>query len=134
MIRLLALFLAASLSLAVATADGAERAEPELGVESSIMLPSDSSIRNWQADGDRGIWVQARGGRWYYGTFAGLCFEIDSALAIAVDTRGLSRLDRFSTILVRGERCPLSSFVTSAPPPSKKDKVAAKKAQAAAEN
>ncbi len=99
-----------------------------LGVESSIVFPSDSSIRNWQADRERGIWIQGRGNAWYYGTFAGLCRDIDFAQAIGFETRGAGRLDKFSAIIVRGERCQLSSFVSSAPPPSKQEKDAAKKA------
>jgi hypothetical protein len=104
-----------------------------LGVESGIVFPSDSSIRNWKADRDRGIWIEGRRGEWYYGSFAGICRDLDFAQAIGVDVRGSARLDRFATILVRGERCPLTSFVSSAPPPSKKDKKAAKEAAKAAE-
>lgn len=93
-----------------------------LGEEAGIVFPSNSSIRNWRADRDRGVWIQDRRGDWYYGQFAGICRDADFAQAIGVDTRGTSRLDRFSTIIVRGERCPLSSFVTSDGPPSKRDK------------
>lgn len=135
------LLAAALLPLGGAVAAAAEpaprdaKAPRELGVESSIVFPSDSSIRNWRADRDRGIWIQDRRGDWYYGTFAGFCRDLDFAQVIGVDTRGISRLDRFATIIVRGERCQLSSFVTSAPPPSKKDKAAARKAaEAAKEN
>ncbi len=99
-----------------------------LGVESSIVFPSDSSIRNWRADRERGIWIQGRGNQWYYGTFAGLCRDLDFAQAIGFETRGAGRLDKFASIIVRGERCQLSSFVTSAAPPSKEEKEAAKKA------
>ena len=93
-----------------------------LGVEASIIFPSDSSIRNWKADRGRGIWIQDRQRNWYYGTFAGFCRDVDFVQAIGVETRGAGRLDKFASIIVRGERCPLSSFVTSAPPPSKRDK------------
>jgi len=113
---------------AAAAANEPAVAPRELGVESSIVFPSASSIRNWQADRDRGIWIQGRGNAWYYGTFAGLCRDIDFAQAIGFETRGAGRLDKFSAIIVRGERCQLSSFVSSAPPPSKQEKDAAKKA------
>ena len=107
---------------AAAAANEPSKEARALGVESSIVFPSDSSIRNWQADRERGIWIEGRRGEWYYGSFAGLCRDVDFAQAIGVETRGASRLDRFAAIIVRGERCPLSSFVTSAPPPSKRDK------------
>ncbi|MBY4637901.1 DUF6491 family protein [Sphingopyxis sp. XHP0097] len=118
--KILALSLAASLlPLSAAAANEPAEAPRALGEEASIVFPSDSTIRNWRADRDRGIWVQDRRGDWFYGTFAGICRDIDFAPQIAVDSRGVNRLDRFATILVRGERCPLVSFVTSAPPPSK---------------
>ena len=113
---------AATLPLSVAAAAEPAQASRALGVESSIVFPSDSSIRNWRADDGRGVWIQDRRGDWYYGVFAGYCRDVDFAHAIGVETRGTSRLDRFATIIVRGERCPLTSFVTSAPPPSKRDK------------
>ena len=119
----LALSLAAMLLPLSAAAATEPAEEPRaLGVEASIVFPSDSSIRTWRADRGRGIWIQDRKGDWYYGTFAGYCRDVDFAQAIGVETRGASRLDRFAAIIVRGERCPLSSFVTSAPPPSKRDK------------
>lgn len=127
MISNLALSLAAALlplSAAAANEPAAKTADAPRapGVEASIVFPSNSSIRNWQADRGRGIWIQDRRGNWYYGTFAGYCRDADFASAIGVETRGAGRLDRFSTIVVRGERCPLSSFTTSAAPPSRRDK------------
>lgn len=119
----LALSLAAALlPLSAAAANEPATDAPALGVEASIAFPSDSSIRNWQADRGRGIWIQDRQRAWYYGTFAGYCRDVDFAQAIGVETRGAGRLDRFSAILVRGERCPLTSFVTSAGPPPRRDK------------
>src|SRR3546814_15686362 len=101
---------------------GAAAAEPakaprQIGAEASIVFPSDTTIRNWRADRERGIWVQDRRGDWYYGLFAGLCRDVDFAQAIGVDTRGAARLDRLATPLLRGDRCPLVSFCPSAPPP-----------------
>ena len=130
--RTLSILLAAGLLPFGAAAAEPAKTERALGVESSIVFPSDSSIRNWRADRDRGIWIQDRRGDWYYGTFAGFCRDLDFAQVIGVDTRGISRLDRFATLVVRGERCQLSSFVTSAPPPTKKEKAAARKAAEAA--
>jgi hypothetical protein len=136
----LALSLAAVL-LPLSAAAAANEPAPEstkearaLGVESSIVFPSDSSIRNWQADRDRGIWIQGRGNDWYYGTFAGFCRDLDFAQAIGFETRGAGRLDKFASIIVRGERCQLTSFVNSAPPPSKAERKAAREAEKAAQN
>ncbi|MGV1682108.1 DUF6491 family protein [Sphingopyxis sp. NJF-3] len=136
----LALSLAAMLlPLSAAAADEPAKAPREIGAEASIVFPSDTTIRNWRADRERGIWVQDRRGDWYYGLFAGICRDVDFAQAIGFDTRGQSRLDRFATLIVRGERCPLVSFVNSAPPPSKAERDKAKdiadtKAENSAEN
>ena len=132
----LALSLAAVLlPLSAAAAANEPAKEPRaLGVESSIVFPSDSTIRNWQADRGRGIWIEGRRGEWYYGTFAGFCRDVDFAQAIGVETRGAGRLDKFASIIVRGERCMLSSFVTSAPPSSKAERKAAREAEKAAQN
>ncbi|HJS12813.1 DUF6491 family protein [Sphingopyxis sp.] len=131
----LALSLAAMLLPLSAAAANEPVTEPRaLGVESSIVFPSDGTIRNWQADRDRGIWIEGRRGEWYYGSFAGICRDVDFAHAIGVETRGAGRLDKFASIIVRGERCQLSSFVTSAPPPSKAERKAAREAEKAAQN
>jgi hypothetical protein len=119
---------------AAAAANEPSKEARALGVESSIVFPSDSSIRNWQADRDRGIWIRGRGNDWYYGTFAGFCRDLDFAQATGFETRGAGRLDKFASIIVRGERCQLSSFVTSAAPPSKAERKAAREAEKAAQN
>lgn len=129
--RKLALSLAAAL-LPLSVAAATEPEPRALGVESGITFPGNMTIRNWRADGDDGIWIEGRRGEWFYGRFAGICRDLDFAQAIGVDARGTSRLDRFATIIVRGERCPLTSFVTSAPPPTKEEAKAAREAAKAA--
>ena len=130
----LALSLAAALlSLSAnAAADEPAAASRPLGVETGISFPSDATIRTFQADDEDGVWIQDSRRNWYYAKFFGPCRNIDFAQAIGVDTRGQSRLDRFATLLVRGDRCALSSFVTSAPPPTKKEQKAAEEAAKAA--
>lgn len=127
----LALSLAAML-LPLSAAAATEPAPRPLGVESGITFPGNATIRNWRADGDDGIWIEGRRGEWFYGRFIGTCRDLDFAQTIGVDTRGASRLDKFATIIARGERCPLVSFVTSAPPPTKAEIKAAREAAKAA--
>ncbi|HWW56143.1 MAG TPA: DUF6491 family protein [Sphingopyxis sp.] len=133
-LSLAALLLPLSAAAAIEPTDAPAREPRALGVESSIVFPSDSTIRNWQADRDRGIWIEGRRGEWYYGTFAGFCRDIDFAQAIGLETRGAGRLDKFASIVVRGDRCQLSSFVTSAPPPTKEERKAARETDKTAEN
>jgi hypothetical protein len=109
---------------------------PELGVEASIVFP-DRTIRNFEADGDNGIWIEDQQRRWYYGSFIGKCQDLNFAQGIGFDTRGLSRFDKFSRIIVRGDTCHLNSLVTSEKPLSRKERkrlAKATKAKANTEN
>lgn len=77
-----------------------------------------TSIRDWQADGTRGIWVQDAHRNWYYGSFHLTCFGLDFATVVGFRTGGTARLDRFSSIEVpQHGRCTLRSFTTSEGPP-----------------
>jgi hypothetical protein len=68
-------------------------------------------IRSWRADGDRGIYVQGRRGQWYYAEFFGPCIGLRFSDQVAFITNaGTAQLDRFSSILVDGERCHFRSF------------------------
>jgi Family of unknown function (DUF6491) len=117
-IAILALGFATSATLAKST----ERKWPELGVNASIVFPNYGAIRNFEADGDRGIWIEDQQRRWYYGEFMGPCIGLNFANAIGFDTGGLSRFDRFSKIIVRDDVCTLISFVTAEKPLSRKER------------
>lgn len=106
---------------------------PELGVEASIVFPNYGAIRNYEADGDKGIWIEDQHRRWYYGSFIGQCQGLNFSNSIGFDTGGLSHFDKFSTIFTRDDRCQLSSLVTSERPLSRKErKRLAKEAKAKA--
>jgi hypothetical protein len=95
---------------------------PELGVEASIVFPNYGAIRNFEADGSKGIWLEDNRRRWYYGEFLGSCHDLNFAQAIGFDTGGVSRFDKFSKIIVNGDRCVLNSLVTAEKPLSKKER------------
>lgn len=110
-------------ALAAGLALPAHAEEPrERGVETRI--PFADSIRNFHADDDRGVWIQDNRDRWYYASLAGPCFGMDFTHKIGVVTRGTSALDSFGAIVVDGQRCPITSLVTSAPPPGHEPKSA----------
>lgn len=89
----------------------------------------DSSIYDWQADGQWGLWIQDGRRDWYYAKLLGPCYGLDWANAIGIEPRG-SQLDKFGWVLVPRERsrCQFTSFQRSDPPPPK----GKKKADAAA--
>lgn len=108
-------------SLSVVYAEETKTTWPELGVETSITLPN-RYIRNFEADGDKGIWIEDVQRRWYYGAFKGRCTRLERARGLGYDTGGSSTFDKSSTIFVDDDFCMLSSFVTSEKPLSRKER------------
>ena len=106
----------------------ADHVWPELGVEARIVFPNQGAIRNFEPDGNDGIWLEDRQRRWYYAEFIGGCQELNFAQAIGFDTRGSPSFDKFSTIIVRGERCPIASLVTANKPLPRKERLKVRKA------
>ena len=104
---------------ATAPADGEAATAGLNKPEASIPFADQrATIREWQADGTAGIWVQDAHRNWYYGRFHSSCFGLDFAEAVGFQVGSTGRLDRFSTIIVpREDRCPLASFTTSDAPP-----------------
>jgi hypothetical protein len=105
----------------VVCAEETKSSWPELGVETSISLP-DRYIRNFEADGDKGIWIEDIQRRWYYGEFKGQCSRLERARGVGFDTGGSSRFDKSSTIFVNDDFCQLASFVTAEKPLSRKER------------
>ena len=86
-----------------------------------VSLPQAAKrITNWATDGNKGIWVEAAGGQWYYGRFLSPCIGLVASDKVAFRFNANGSLDRFSHVLVRRrprQVCALTSFVTSAGPP-----------------
>ena len=96
----------------------------KLGKETSIPFIGTIGLYNFEADSDRGVWLQDQQRRWYYATVVGPCTGLPFATRIGVDTRfGGSQLDRTGTLLVDRQRCPINSLVASNGPPPKAKKV-----------
>jgi hypothetical protein len=107
------------------------------GIEGRIAFANRrDGITTWQADGERGIWVQGPNRQWYYGKFMSTCIGLDFAEnRLGFNTEPNGDFDKFSYVEVPGpfhERCPLTSLVTSNGPPTAKERKAAKAAAAAA--
>jgi hypothetical protein len=125
--RSLALAVLATAPLGVALA----QSRPAL-VEASIPFAGRGGIRDWSADRDRGLWVQAASRQWYYARFMGTCNGLSFATAIGFDMRFQDSFDRWSSIVVPGYgRCPVQSFTTSDGPPRRRKKASAESPPAA---
>jgi hypothetical protein len=130
------ILLAAALGLGLGTMAGAADKAPLPPQATIPFVKSGNSIRDWQADGRDGLWIQDLRKQWYYATLLAPCIGLDFATGIGFDTGAGDSLDRFSQIIVpREQRCQIMSLTRSeAPPPDrKKKKKAAADAGAAAE-
>lgn len=119
-----------ALGLGAAALPAAEEGKVGLGAEASIpFVNSGNAVREWQADGVDGLWVQDAHKQWYYAKLIGPCHGLDFALHVGFDNRAVDTLDRFSTVVVPGQgRCAIQSFTKSEAPPKRKGK--SKEAQA----
>jgi hypothetical protein len=111
---------AAVLAIAAALAAPAAAA-PQVGPEEEAQIPflHLSRLTRFHSAGEDTVYIRGPGRQWYRATTLGPCLNLPWALAIGVDTRGAPTLDRFSSLIVEGERCPLQSVVKSGPPPRK---------------
>ncbi len=107
-------------ALATLSLDSAFASDTAAKPEASIPFADHGGIWNWQADGDKGLWVQSNQRQWYYAKFLGPCIGLDYANSIGFDTRPMGTFDRFSAVVVpRWGKCQVQSFELSDGPPSK---------------
>jgi hypothetical protein len=106
-----------------APAPGAAPAPPPAAAPEAQIPFAKTNIWNWQVVDDKTVLIQDQGHRWYKATLYGTCINLSFVQRIGFDSSPDGTFDRFSAILVRGERCPLRSLVeTSAPPKKAKSK------------
>jgi Family of unknown function (DUF6491) len=106
--------------------DGHEKPHPRLrrrrgrprGPDRRFAAPF-GGVRSFQADGSEAVYLQDRQRNWYRAELIGPCQGLPWAFGIAIDNRGSSTVDRFSTLIVEGDRCKIESLTRSGPPPKK---------------
>ncbi len=118
-----------SLILALAAAAAAPGAPadseppPRARQEARIPFVAFGTIRHFEPVGKNLVFLQDRRRRWYRAELAGRCLELPHAHYIGVDTGGGPFVDRFSALIVEGQRCQLRSLTRSeAPPPRRQDR------------
>jgi Family of unknown function (DUF6491) len=95
-------------------------AAPAPAPAAEVQIPfAKHSIWNWQVVDDKTVLIQDQGRRWYKATLFGTCVNLSFANQIGFDSSPGGTFDKFSAILVRGQRCPLTSLVKTAAPPKK---------------
>ena len=80
---------------------------------------SNHNIWNWQVVDDKTLLIQDNSRKWYKATLFGTCINLSFAEQVGFDASPGGTFDKFSAILVRGQRCPLSSLVETTAPPKK---------------
>ena len=87
-------------------------------VDSSATFLNRTRLRDWLADGERGLWLQAVDLRWFYARFAHACHGLSVTNSLSFETRAQDKIDSRSAVVVPGSgRCSLMSFVPSHGPP-----------------
>jgi hypothetical protein len=88
--------------------------DPTPAPRAEIPFANQGGIRNWTADREKGLWVQALNKQWYYATFLGTCNGLNFANSLGFDTRPMGTFDRWSAVIVPGrQRCAIQSLVPS---------------------
>lgn len=89
--------------LAVAGSAAADRA-------ASIPFADLGNISNWRADGHEAMLIESQRGNWYRATFFAPCYELPFAESVGFVTEPGGRLDKFSSVVVAGQRCWFRDF------------------------
>lgn len=75
-------------------------------------------IRGFHPDGDDVVYLEGTRRQWYRAELAPRCYELQSAIRIALDTRfNGSTLDNSSSLIVGHERCRIVSLTRADGPP-----------------
>jgi hypothetical protein len=115
-IPLLAAALAAS-SIALLPAGGALAAK-----QTMIPFADLGNIRDWQSEDPNELYVQSANRNWYRITFWAPCNGLPFAIGIGFVTDPTGHLDRYSSILVDGQRCWFKTFERSEAPPGESER------------
>jgi hypothetical protein len=127
-----ALFLLAVTSLVADVAGAQEPAGPasrppaasspaasQGSTEARIAFADHGGIYNWQAVDDRTVLIQSRDRKWYKATLFSPCFDLPFAERLGFESNADGSFDKFSSIRVRSQNCPLVSLVPTAAPAKK---------------
>jgi hypothetical protein len=102
-------------------------ASAEAQQDARIPFANNGGIRDWRSHDKDVLYVQDRQQTWYKATLMAPAFDLDSAQAIGFDTGPTDTFDRFSTVVVRGQRYAVQSLVRiEGKPPTRKEARAAR--------
>lgn len=114
-----ALFLAPLTALALSTVPVQAAPNPRSSAEASIPFVSLGGVDDWRADGNKVVYFRDVHRQWYRATLMSPAFDLPFTEHVGVDARGTDRLDKWASVIVRGQRYPIESFVKVDGPPVK---------------
>lgn len=76
----------------------------------SIAFANHGGIRNWEAISDRIVLIEGSHRKWFLATLIAPCNGLRFTETIGFITEANGSFDRFSSILVRGQKCQLHAF------------------------
>src|SRR5215469_17005756 len=91
-------------------------------LDSTTTFLSRAQLRNWLADGERGLWIQTIDLKWFYARFTHACHGLSATNSLSFDTRGSDTISSTSAVVVPGSgRCTVLSFLPSQGPPQSRN-------------
>ena len=117
------LSIASALALSLGVAAPAVAATEERPAEVSIPFVNHGGIRDWRAEDRDTLYIQGRDRQWYKATLMAPAHDLPFAWAVGFDTGPTDRLDRFSSVVVRGQGYPIMSLVKVDGPPTRDSRV-----------
>jgi hypothetical protein len=116
--------------LAIPAATAADAPAPPASAGSPAAPAAEASIPfarrniwNWEADGEKGIWVQALGHQWYHAKFLAPCTDLPFRQGVHFRFGPAGELDKWGAIIIpHWPECTFTSFTLSDGPPHPKKK------------
>lgn len=87
--------------------------------EAQIAFANHGGIYNWQVGDDRTVLIQSQNRKWYKATLLSPCFNLPFAQRLGFESNSDGSFDKFSSIQVRSQKCPLISLVETTAPAKK---------------
>jgi hypothetical protein len=85
--------------------------------QASIPFANHGGVDTWRVDGDRTVYFQDRHKRWFRATLISPAFDLPFTEAIGIQAGPDGALDRFGSVVVKGQRYPFASFERVDGPP-----------------
>lgn len=79
--------------------------------EASIPFANHGGIYNWRAQGDDTIYFEDNHHAWYKATLFSPALDLGFKEALAVQAGPTDTLDKWSAVIIHGQRYPFTSFV-----------------------